>query len=673
MSRDRGTSLVEAEDLSIWFAVRLDEDVQAQLQELFKLLDVDGSGSLNQADYTHYPQQWEAVCRALAFDSSGDLRGVSLTFHDFVRGMKQLALQRACPIERPSGAAPTYQVVLKGLADSLNDALKETCRELYEACPKPAGPASPWAPGPPRSGGRMRKRASIVIPGLPPQFELGELMGEGAFGSVRRLTDTTDGNSYALKLVRKGGETGLKEIEEEAQILKTVGRHEHLIGLVAFFQDETQWGFVLELATGGELFDRLAQRGKYSEHDAAHVTHQVASALAHLHSLHIVHRDLKPENLLLRDEDSERVALCDFGVSGFEPMCGVVGTVTYMAPEVFRSTGRHAPPTYGCQCDMWSLGVLMFNLLSGMQPFEPEGMASEEELEARICALPPQWDFSDPRWAAVSDSAKELIHSLLQPDPACRPTAAELLTRPWVRGDANAAPSQPLPDGASHLDDMVKASRVFRAAFRAVELLVRVPSVASGLAAVRAPGGMLPPEAQTELQAAFDAYDRDGDGSISEAELLEMLHKLGASDLEAETTARRVLDHMDINGDGRISLEEFVAGFGPFVASSDEALRSAFNIFDTDGSGNIDPREFEALLHKLNIHPPRGHADVEQIFAAADADRSGHISYDEFVGLVARNPSRASIGRVRTQHLAPVRFVPGESRLLVEPEDEREL
>ena len=436
-----------------------------------------------------------------------------------------------------------------------------------------------------------------------------------------------------------------------------------------------------------------------------------------------MHRDLKPENLLLRDEDeaSNRVALCDFGVSGFEPMRGVVGTLTYMAPEVFRSKGTNGtgtgagrrdggpPPPYGCACDLWSLGVLLYNLLSGTQPFEPEllasgdcgggvgmgvGVVTEEELEARVCAVPPRWGFSDGRWGAVSDVAKELIASLLQPEPRRRPTAAALLhTHPWVRGDAGAAPSAPLPDGtASHLGELVTAAKVFRAAFRAVELLVRVPSVAtpSGLAAVRgdagagAPGGgrgggggggggVLPPEAQGEMRAAFDAYDVDGDGAISEAELLAMLRKLGASELEAEATAARVLSHMDLDGDGRVAFDEFVAGFGPFVASSDEALRAAFRVFDTDGSGAIELREFEALLHKLNIHPPRGHADVERIFAAADADRSGHISYEEFVGLVARNPSRASIGRVRTQHLAPVRLVPGESSLLVEPEDEREL
>ena len=105
MSRERAASLVESEDLSIWFAVKLDDDVQAQLQKLFAHLDVDHSGTLNQADYASHPQHWEAVCRALAFDKSGDLSAVSLTFHDFVKGMKQLALSTACPIERPSATS----------------------------------------------------------------------------------------------------------------------------------------------------------------------------------------------------------------------------------------------------------------------------------------------------------------------------------------------------------------------------------------------------------------------------------------------------------------------------------------------------------------------------------------------------------------------------------------
>ena len=186
----------------------------------------------------------------------------------------------------------------------------------------------------------------------------------------------------------------------------------------------------MELVTGGELFDRIVEKGSYSERDAAYVIMKITSAVKYLHDRGIVHRDLKPENLLYATESLEsEIKLADFGLSTLvseeDMLRTACGTPGYVAPEVLKNKG------YTKAVDMWSIGVIMYILLCGFPPFYEENTA---QLFEQIMA--GRYDFPDPYWTNISPSAKELIQKLLVVDAEGRYTADQVLAHPWITGQA---------------------------------------------------------------------------------------------------------------------------------------------------------------------------------------------------------------------------------------------
>lgn len=279
------------------------------------------------------------------------------------------------------------------------------------------------------------------------------MLGEGGFATVRLATLRTTGVAYAMKLVDKSL-TSEADALHELHILEELGRHRHIVSLVDRFELDKEWAFVLELAGGGEVFERICEKGAYSEADAAVVVRHVALALAYMHSIGVVHRDLKPENLLYTSGDDVKVA--DFGLAamcggGHPPLHECCGTLTYMAPEILSNSPSQGVEAraYGAPVDNFALGAILFTLLSGYFVFNPSGGLSDEEIEVRVLAA--EWSFGDypERWASVSDGAKALVRALLQADPATRLSADALLQDEWVKGGS--APTAPLPGSDTQL------------------------------------------------------------------------------------------------------------------------------------------------------------------------------------------------------------------------------
>ena len=464
-------------------------------------------------------------------------------------------------------------------------------------------------------------------------YVLGKTLGEGAFAVVRHAIHTATGNEYAVKLVQKG-RTNEDMLQHEVAVLAEAGQHKHIVSLIDRFDAPPDaWALVFDLVSGGEVFDRICESGNYSEREAAAVVRQVSLALQHLHSSGIVHRDLKPENLLLVSHDAYAdVKLADFGLADFTgadapPLSGRKGTIAYMAPEVFRGE------TYGQEVDLWALGVIMFILLAGYHPFDPDGSADDAQLERRVRLM--DWGFKGAQWKSVSRDAKTLIRRLLDIDPVKRATVREVLASKWVTGGA--ASAEPLPAAtASKLREFNEARRTWRAAIRAAALVGRAPAASDAMAGRRISRDGLPPEALEELKAAFKAYDTDGNGTIDISELRAVMRNLGAPEGEAE----RVMKSADTLKNGVITFDEFCAAVGPVYEHSHVALRRAFNVFDADRNGSIDREELRTMLIKLKLLPTdHDVATFESMWKLADTNSDGNISFDEFVRIFHRRAS----------------------------------
>ncbi|XP_046896682.1 calcium/calmodulin-dependent protein kinase IGb isoform X2 [Hypomesus transpacificus] len=256
-------------------------------------------------------------------------------------------------------------------------------------------------------------------------FEFMEELGSGAFSEVFMVKEKKTGKMFAMKCVKKKTKRDLN-LENEIAVLRKI-KHENVIGLEDFYESRSHYYLLMQLVSGGELFDRILDRGMYSEQDASRVIKQVLEAVSFLHQNGVVHRDLKPENLLYysQDEDS-KIMISDFGLSKMvdnDIMSTACGTPGYVAPEVL------AQKPYSKAVDCWSIGVITYILLCGYPPFYEE---TETRLFSKI--MKAQYEFDAPFWDEISESAKDFIRNMMQKNSSMRYTAEQALRHPWIIG-----------------------------------------------------------------------------------------------------------------------------------------------------------------------------------------------------------------------------------------------
>ncbi|WKY08660.1 hypothetical protein Q1695_007862 [Nippostrongylus brasiliensis] len=261
------------------------------------------------------------------------------------------------------------------------------------------------------------------------RYEFRDVLGTGAFSKVFLAECKQEpGHMVAVKCIDKKALKGKEDsLENEIKVLRKL-RHPNIVQLYDTFEEKQYVYLVMELVTGGELFDRIVAKGSYTEKDASHLIRQVLHAVSFMHGNGVVHRDLKPENLLYfnQDEDS-KIMVSDFGLSKTEDsgvMATACGTPGYVAPEVLQQK------PYGKAVDVWSIGVIAYILLCGYPPFYDE---SDANLFAQI--IKGEYEFDAPYWDQISDSAKDFISHLMCCDPEQRFTCEQALEHPWISGN----------------------------------------------------------------------------------------------------------------------------------------------------------------------------------------------------------------------------------------------
>ncbi|KAJ3172757.1 hypothetical protein HDU87_007845 [Geranomyces variabilis] len=271
-------------------------------------------------------------------------------------------------------------------------------------------------------------------PALAPcEYKTGRSLGQGSYAIVKEAVKISTGEKFAVKVISKKLMRGREHmILNEIEVLKKLSKgHPNIVTLWDYFETPNNLYLVIDLCLGGELFDRICDKGSFYEGDAADIVRTVLDAVGYLHDHHIVHRDIKPENLLFKRKDSLKdLMIADFGLSKivdedkFEGLMTTCGTPGYMAPEVIEKTGHGKP------VDLWSIGVLAYFLLSGYTPFDYDAATQADEINN---ILHCRYNFASEYWSDVSDVAKDFISKLLIVDPHQRMTAQQALAHPWMR------------------------------------------------------------------------------------------------------------------------------------------------------------------------------------------------------------------------------------------------
>jgi calcium/calmodulin-dependent protein kinase I len=261
-------------------------------------------------------------------------------------------------------------------------------------------------------------------------YQMGRTLGDGNFAVVKVCTEKKTSKTWAVKCVKKTmlGEKDRQNLSQEMKVLKSLN-HPRIVKLHDVFDSDPDMCYiVMELMSGGELFDRIIEKEQYTEAEAKNVVCTIAQVLEYCHDRGIAHRDLKPENLLYssRDEDSV-IKIADFGFAKdtkeatvMATMCGTPG---YFAPEVIKRK------PYELKCDIWSLGVITYILLCGFPPFYDENQAVEMQKIQNA-----EYDYPEPYFDEISDKALDLIDKMLVIDADKRLSAKQVLNHPWLAG-----------------------------------------------------------------------------------------------------------------------------------------------------------------------------------------------------------------------------------------------
>jgi calcium-dependent protein kinase len=434
-------------------------------------------------------------------------------------------------------------------------------------------------------------------------YTIGEIMGSGAFATVRKVIHKESNIPRALKIIKKNPKQDSSRMYLEVDILKKL-IHNNIMQIFEFYEDKKNFYIITELCEGGELFDKVVEKGSFNEDEAASVVKQLISAINYIHSNNIVHRDLKPENILLDTKKNNIIKIIDWGTARFfdkdknKKMNKISGTPYYIAPEVLLEK-------YDEKCDIWSCGVIMYILLCGYPPFNGE---TDNEILAKIKT--GKFTFPEEEWGNLSSACKDLIKCMLEFDPKKRYSASQCLNHTWIANIKKSGLDNNLTKRA--LNNMKKFHAERKLQQASLTYIVN---------------HLMSKEDKNEMHEIFSSFDKNGDGVLSRDEIFEG-YKSILGEVEALKEVDRIMKEADLDKSGSIDYNEFlIACSNRQKLLNKEKLESTFKMFDKDGNGSISAKEIKEVLGPAL----GGDAKLlEQIINEVDDDGNKEISLKEF-------------------------------------------
>ncbi|XP_030950809.1 calcium-dependent protein kinase 29-like isoform X3 [Quercus lobata] len=413
--------------------------------------------------------------------------------------------------------------------------------------------------------GKVLKGPYVDINSL---YVLEKELGRGQIGVTYLCTERATGRKYACKSISRRKLVNSKDIEDvkrEILILQHLTGQPNIVEFKGAYEDRQNLHLVMELCTGEKLFDRIINKGSYSEREAASIGRQIVNVVHVCHFMGVMHRDLRPENfLMVSKDDHSPIKAIDFGLSVFieegKMYKEIVGKAYYVAPEVLQRK-------YGKEIDVWSAGVILYILLSGVPPFwgETEKAIFEAILEGKL-------DLQSPPWPSISASAKDLIKQMLTMNPTKRITAADalenLLEEEEIKG---------LKQMFNNMDTDKSGTITLE------ELKIGLTRLGSKLT-------------ETEIKQLMDAADVDKNGTVDYSEFITVT--MNRNKLDNEEHLFMAFKYFDQHDSGFITREELRKAMTQYGMGDEATIDEVIEDVDTDKDGRINYDEFVAMMRK---------------------------------------------------------------------------
>ena len=438
---------------------------------------------------------------------------------------------------------------------------------------------------------------------LEDKYEIIKEIGSGGFSCCLQVRNKNTGLLYACKELPKKKLSDYEGLMREVNLMIQLD-HPNIIKLYEVYETDKNIYLIMELCTGGELFDRIVENTEsgvqFTEKQAADIFKQMMSAINYCHKNGIVHRDLKPENLLyLNKDENSPIKVIAFGMSKrFDSknfMSEKVGTAYYISPEVLQGK-------YDEKCDIWSAGVILYIIICGYPCFNGE---DDDEIFAAI--QKGKIVFPSPEWDSISNDARELIKKMCSP-PNKRLTASQVLEETWVKDNAPNAGKALLPLKVEPFKNYAHSNKLRKAVLTYI-------------------GSRLSEEEIKKIKAIFQSIDVDNDGKLS---LEEMKKAVSLTDGMKIEDIEKLFKSIDTDNSGNIEYTEFIsASIEKNIYLKEEKLKEAFKLFDVDGSGKISRAEIEKVLH-MDKHSK----EIDAIMAKHDTNKDGEIDFQEFLSMM---------------------------------------
>ncbi len=441
-------------------------------------------------------------------------------------------------------------------------------------------------------------------------------LGEGSFGEVWQVRHKILGKDFAMKIIEKSPYSNTKQIINEINILKQLD-HPNVLKVLEFHLTKDKFYIITDYCPEGELFDELDKKSKFTEEETSFIIYQILQAVRYCHKMQVLHRDIKPENIMITKREKNgclQVKLIDFGTAKIfekgQSENRYVGSSYYMAPEVLKRK-------YDEKCDLWSIGVILYILLTGRPPFD--GNDDEEILKNVEIGV---YDKTSYPFPSLSSYAKDLINKLLQYDAKKRISAEEALEHQWFKTaefkKKDKVNTIPLELAKQLITNMTKYKSNNMLKCAVVAYLVH---------------HLTNTEECMEASKLFIKIDLNSDGKIEKHELIQGFQKYwGISEEEVKEKVDIIFANIDTDFNGFIEYEEFVrAAVNPTIFMSQNYLKFAFNYFDRDSSGDITFEEIKKRFSQnSNYNSEKMDTELREIFDKVDINNDGSISFFEF-------------------------------------------